>query len=208
MSDRPITKVSRETRGLPVAVTTLVDVLSSSEVELLRKFSASQLADYSNLDKLVNHELGNRPDSWDETGLVSRLQELFRSYIKSNFFLLGNIEPRQISILCAPETTGYREKYGLFENNGEVIYTAIVPLSYSKTDYLGGDIVYTKPGEGGYGAPGQMLIHRNETINSWMLEDVDSGTRLDLILVQQEVRNLASYTEFSIDQTVYDTNPY
>ena len=203
-----VTTITRETRHLPIPFATLNDVLTLVEVDLLRDFALNFSSDATEDDFSVKHELPNRPTEWDPHGLVMKLQDQFRDYIQRNFFILGSVEPRYFTILRTDELQSYVDKYSYFENGGYVLYTAIIPLSHQGTDYTGGDLTYMQTGEGGSGKPGQMLVHRNETLNSWALNKVESGIRIDLVLVQHEIENRTSYTEFEMEQTIDDGMSY
>lgn len=142
--------------------------------------------------------LYNRPDGWDETGVVDKIYKIARQHIMDTYWMIGNLEPRSFCIVRTEGSQEYGETYGNFDDNGETLYTAIttVPGSISNTIYTNCEILIDP-------VPTDIVVHRNERINNWKTERVNAGTRYDLVILFQEPTQRVSY-DFEIEQTIDD----
>jgi hypothetical protein len=202
MTKIPLSDIARPFKFEPLGLT-----LSEEEVGNLKAFMLKMLPKADGT-KPARLELYNRPDSWDEAGVINKIQNSFRDYIKETFFLRGLLEPRMFILLRTEKRQGYSELYENFDQNNEVLYTARVLLSYKNADFTGGSSSYLNYKSESVDATGKVLCHRNETVNRWVVESVTSGTRLDLIIVFAEPLNFVRYDEFEIDQTADDGPDY
>lgn len=181
--------------------------IADSEVESLLAFAKSKLPTANNETSETSQicELYNRPDAWDNEGVISKLQQAFRDQIKKTNFLVGVLEPKRFTLLRTDELQSYSEEYPDFVDGPEVEYTAVVTLN---NDYRGGDTDYVVDGEGFMPVPGNLHVHRNERGNNWMIKDVNVKTRYDFMMVMIERPVSARYDEFEIEQTVDDGVDY
>jgi hypothetical protein len=200
------TWLSPGARGEYIPFSVVKDCVSREEVDALRRFVEAKIPASTNDSSEVSQvvELYNRPDAWDDSGVIDKFQVFFRQYIKENFFLTGILEPRKFILLRTDELQSYEENYEDFVDNGEAAYIAIATLN---DDYKGGDTIY-RTGEGITSPVGGLSIHRAETLNSWKISDVVVGTRFDLVLVVIERPVEARYDEFAIEQSVDDGIDY
>lgn len=146
--------------------------------------------------------LYNRPDGWDETGVVDKIYKIARQHIMDTYWMIGNLEPRSFCIVKTEGGQEYEETYGNFDDNGETLYTAIttVPGSISNTVYTSSEISLES-------APTDIIVHRNERINNWKTEKVNAGTRYDLVILFQEPTQRVSY-DFEIEQSIDDDSEF
>lgn len=200
------TWLSPESRSEYIPFAVVKDCITSNEVDALKSFIESKIPlstnESSSASQLV--ELYNRPDAWDSSGVIDKIQTFFRQYIKENFFLTGILEPRKFIVLRTDELQSYEEIYEDFVNDGNAAYVAVATAN---DNYKGGDTVY-RTGEGITSPVGGLVVHRAETLNSWKINDVVVGTRFDLILVIIERPVEARYDEFEIEQTIDDGVDY
>lgn len=183
------------------------DVITQGEVDSLLDFAKSKLPVATNEEFEVSQicELYNRPDAWDNEGVISKLQQAFRDQIKKTNFLIGVLEPKKFILVRTDELQSYREEYLEFVDGPEVEYTAVATLN---SNYRGGDTDYFIGGEGFQPTPGSLHVHRNERGNSWTIKDVNVGTRYDFMMVMIERPVSARYDEFEIEQSVDDGIDY
>tara|TARA_B110000503_G_C7056167_1_gene374545 strand:+ start:437 stop:1057 length:621 start_codon:yes stop_codon:yes gene_type:complete len=181
--------------------------ITEEEAASLAGFAKTKVPSATNEESEISQgvELYNRPDSWDDSGVINKLQNIFRDSLKEHFFLTGILEPRKFILLRSDELQSYKEEYEEFTDNGEVSYTAFMTLN---TEFRGGHNDYYVGGEGFISTPGNLHIHRNERGNSWLIKDVNVGTRFDVILVVIERPVTARYDEFEIEMSVDDGRPY
>jgi hypothetical protein len=202
-----MTKYDLEATQGEILYEELKNALTPTEVRALKRFVLSVAPNKVDGPTSNKIEIYNRPDAWDPEGSINKLQNIFRDYIKETFFLTGILEPRQFIVLRTDAGQSYSEEYGLYKNNGEVLYTGYMSLT-SDVDAPGVETIYTKNGFGFEQRPGSLVVHRNEAFNNWSISEVTSGTRLDIVLVQTELDKHADYNEFVIDQSVDDGVEY
>ena len=193
----------------------LKSCLTNEEVKVLAKFAKGQLIEPNNVDTpdlgieasevTQKKELYNRPDAWDSAGAIDKLQNIFRESLKEHYFLVGVIEPKKFIVMRTDELQSYKEEYGNFEENGVVTYTALMTLN---SEFKGGETLYPRSGAGHRITPGDLIIHRNEADNDWVITEVNVGTRFDLMLVVIERPVSVNYDEFEIEQSVDDGIDY
>jgi hypothetical protein len=181
--------------------------ITEEEAASLAVFAKTKMPSATSEESEISQsvELYNRPDAWDDSGVINKLQNIFREAIKEKFFLTGILEPRKFLLLRSDEIQSYTEEYEEFKDMGEVAYTAFMTLN---TDFRGGENVYYVEGNGFRAIPGNLNVHRNEYRNSWAIKDVQVGTRFDLVLVVIERPVAARYDEFEIELSVDDGRPY
>lgn len=207
MSEEEGTWLKPEDRKLYNKYSVAEDAITQEEVDSLLNFAKSKLPVANNEESEVSQicELYNRPDAWDNEGVISKLQQVFRDQIKKTNFLVGVLEPKKFILMRTDELQSYSEKYEEFVDGPEVEYTAVATLN---SDFRGGDTDYFKGGEGFMPKPGNLHVHRNEEFNSWNIKEVNVGTRYDFMMVLIERPVSARYDEFEIEQSVDDGIPY
>lgn len=191
----------RDERDAPFKYELLEDQLYPNEIASLRVFAETQTA----TDNYI--ELYNRPDSWDTEGVIAKVNELFRAYIKDTFYLTGVLEPRLFKILKTDEAAGHTENYNTLDTRNEILYTATLSLNGAE-DYSGGVTVFRKAGDSVSPAAGDIIICRQEELNSWEIVPTSSGFRLDVVLVLTELQKVADYKEFKMEQSIDDGVEY
>lgn len=197
-----------DNRHLPKMFDTLKDQITAEEAEQLLSFIDSRLLAPAEGESEVSSKLKllNRPDNWDDHGVIEKIYNIARSHIMDTYWMVGNLEPRDFIIMRTEDVQKYEETYGEFDENDETLYTAIVTPCSSK-DYFQGETRYTINGEGFNPSPTDIVIHRNEEMNNWEITEVVSGTRYDLLLVFQEPTQRVSYN-FEIEQSVEDDSEF
>jgi hypothetical protein len=191
----------RDERDAPFKYELLEDQLYPNEIASLRVFAETQTA----TDNYI--ELYNRPDSWDTEGVIAKVNELFRAYIKDTFYLTGVLEPRLFKILKTDKAAGHTENYNTLDTRNEILYTATLSLNGAE-DYNGGVTVFRKAGDSVSPAAGDIIICRQEELNSWEIVPTSSGSRLDVVLVLTELQKVADYKEFKMEQSIDDGVEY
>jgi len=197
-----------DNRHLPKIFDVLQNQITIQESEHLLEFistkfpeSEEEITETSSVIKLLN-----RPDNWDSFGVIEKIYGIARQHIMDTYWMVGNLEPRHFLILKTEDAQNYEELYGDFDANGETVYTAVVTPSLPES-YFQGETRYTVNGNGFQPNPLDIVIHRNEELNSWEITDVTKGVRYDLVLVFQEPTQRVSY-DFEIEQTVDDGVEY
>lgn len=197
-----------DNRHLPKMFDVLEDQITDEEAEQLLSFIDSRLlapaegeSEFSSKLKLLN-----RPDNWDDHGVIEKIYNIARSHIMGTYWMVGNLEPRDFIIMRTEDVQKYEETYGAFDENGETLYTAVVTPCPTDS-YFQGETRYTTNGEGFVPSPTNIVLHRNERLNDWEITEVVNGTRYDLLLVFQEPTQRVSY-DFEIEQTVDDGVEY
>ena len=187
-------------RHLPKMFDVLRDVLTIEDAEGLEAFIKYKMpTENDSSERSQFLELPYRTDEWDNTGVIAKIQELAKNHIQSTYSLAGYLEPRKFMLLRTENAQGYDEVYGAYNQNGEVLYSAIVTPTPS-IDYYSGETRYTVNGEGFRPNPRDVVVHRNEEMNSWEMVEVVRGVRVDLIIVFQEINKQVSY-DYVIDQS-------
>ena len=197
-----------DNRHLPKMFDTLKDQITVEEAEQLLSFIDSRLLAPADGESEVSSKLKllNRPDNWDDHGVIEKIYNIARSHIMDTYWMVGNLEPRDFIIMRTEDVQKYEEIYGAFDKNHETLYTAIVTPCSNK-DYFRGETRYTINGEGFMPSPTDIVIHRNEEMNNWEITEVVNGTRYDLLLVFQEPTQRVSY-DFEIEQSVEDDSEF
>jgi hypothetical protein len=190
---------TKENRYLEKKFDTLTGIISPEESAALENFINSKLS-ASTTDLAFSQvcTLQYRPDEWDSMGVVQKVQDIAREHIYKTYAVSGQLEPRSFTILRTEDVQTYKEEYGLYNQNNEILYTAIVTASHPD-DYYSGETLYLNNGEGFRPARSDIVIHRNERLNDWEIVEVVTGVRLDLIIVFQEIDRKVSY-DYPIDQ--------
>ena len=195
-----------DNRHLPKMFDVLTDQITLEEAQQLLEFIDSRLVPEGEKETSSRLELLNRPDSWDKYGVIEKVYSIARAHIMDTYWMVGNLEPRDFVIMRTEDLQTYREEYGNFDSNEETLYTATVTPCLS-TNYSQGETRYTINGEGFEPGPTDIVVHRNEKINSWEITEVAVGTRYDLLLVFQEPTQRVSYN-FEIEQSVEDNSEF
>lgn len=189
---------TEENRYLPKKFDILTGVVTTEEAEKLREFITSKLPNTSEDSSSQSHVLPYRSDEWDSDGIINRLQSLARDHVRATFHTIGAVEPRKFMLLRTDASQSYSETYGNYINNREILYTAVV-TPVSEFSHSPDETVYTTNGEGFKPSQVDMVVHRNEEYNNWSIPELDSGSRLDLIMVFREVDQSISY-DYPMDQ--------
>jgi hypothetical protein len=193
--------LTKETRHLQKKFEIIRNAITPEESLALKNYISSKITESSNSKYSNQLVLPYRPDEWDEFGVIQKIQDIAKGHILETYPIIGQLEPRKFMILRTDNVQTYKETYGLYNANSEILYTAIVTPS-SPTDYFSGETLYTVNGEGFYPNPRDMVVQRNEELNSWEIIEVLSGTRFDLVVVFQEIDRTISYN-YTISQDDY-----
>lgn len=190
---------NKDNRYLEKKFDTLRNALSAKESSALETFIVSKLSNNATISSSSQkYILQYRPDEWDSMGVIQKVQDLVKDHIYKTYAVSGQLEPRSFSILRTEDAQGYKEEYGAYNQNGEILYTAIVTASDS-SDYFSGETIYLVNGEGFKPSRSDVVVHRNETLNDWEITEVVRGVRLDLVIVFREIDRKVSY-DYPIDQ--------
>ena len=189
-----------DNRHLEKMFDVLKDQITQDEADRLLAFAETKTSTLSEGQSVSI--LYNRPDGWDETGVVDKIYKIARQHIMDTYWMIGNLEPRSFCIVRTEQGQGYGETYGNFDDNGETLYTAIttVPGSISNTVYTNGQVSFEPSAT-------DIVVHRNERINNWKTEKVNAGTRYDLVILFQEPTQRVSY-DFEIEQSIDDGSEF
>ena len=189
---------TKETRHLEKRFDILSNVITPEESLALQAFIESKIPESSDSTHSQELTLPYRPDEWDDLGIVQKIQDMAKAHILSTYAVVGQLEPRKFLILRTDNVQTYKETYGAYNENGEILYTAIVTPS-NPTEYYSGETLYDINGMGFHPNSGDMVVQRNETLNNWEIVEVLTGTRFDLIVVFQEIDRTISY-DYAISQ--------
>lgn len=192
---------TEDNRYLEKKVDLLQNVLTGEDSEALEAFIRSKLegkvsTELSETSQIYN--LPYRPDEWDTAGVIKKVYDIAREHILKTYAVIGQLEPKSFTLLRTEDVQTYKEEYGVYNKNGEILYTAAVTAS-TPEDYWCGETRYTQNGEGLQPRRTDMLVHRNESLNDWEILEVIRGTRLDLLIVLREHARRTSY-DYPIDQ--------
>lgn len=187
-----------ETRHLQKRFDILSNVITPEESLALKAFIESKIPESSDSTYSQEVVLPYRPDEWDELGIVQKIQDLAKAHILKTYAVVGQLEPRKFMVIRTDNVQTYGETYGSYNQNGEILYTAVVTPS-SPTDYYSGETLYGVNGEGFHPNSCDMVVQRNEELNSWEIVEVLTGVRFDLIVVFQEIDRTISY-DYIINQ--------
>lgn len=193
---------TEDNRHLEKKADLLCNVLTDDDSTQLELFIESKLgpsvsSELSESSRICN--LPYRPDEWDAAGVIQKVQDIARNHILNTYVVVGDLEPRSFKLLRTEDVQTYKEEYDKYDQNGEILYTAVVTASNPDT-YWHGETRYLVNGEGLRLRRNDMLVHRNERLNTWEIVEVLRGTRLDLVIVFQEIDRRISY-DYDIDQT-------
>jgi len=198
---------TEENRYLEKRFDLLTEVLTKDESTCLEDFIKSKLVKIESDSNISQtYKLQYRPDEWDSMGVIQKVQDIARSHIQKTYAVVGQLEPRSFTLLRTEDAQGYIEEYGVYNQNGEILYTAVVTASDSD-DYYSGETLYLVNGEGFRPSRVDVVVHRNETLNNWEIVEVVKGTRLDLLIVFQEIERKLSY-DYEIDQILEDIKEF
>ena len=187
-------------RHLPKMFDLLKNVLTIEDAEGLEAFIKYKMPkEINDSETSQSLDLPYRTDEWDNTGVIAKIQELAKEHIQNTYSLAGYLEPRKFMLLRTENVQRYEDIYGSYNENGEVLYSAIVTPT-SSDEYYSGETRYTVNGEGFRPSPRDVVVHRNEEMNNWEIVEVVRGVRFDLIITFQEINKQVSY-DYEIDQT-------
>jgi hypothetical protein len=184
----------------------LTNVLTVEESTSLETFITSKIstnAPDSNSNTSQKYVLQYRPDEWDSAGAIQKVYDIARKHILDTYAVIGQLEPRSFTLLRTEDAQTYKEEYGAYNQNGEILYTAIVTAS-NPPDYYSGETLYLVNGEGFMPNRYDIVVHRNESHNNWEIVDVVTGVRLDLLVVFREHARRTAYNYY-IDQLDEDS---
>jgi hypothetical protein len=194
-------------RHLPKKYGIIKNAITREEAEHLKAFIESKLPNSTEDDSSQVLVLPYRTDEWDELGVIHKVQELSRQYVRDNFYLRGAVEPRKFELIKTEPIQSYKETYSPnYITKNEILYTAVV-TPVDPLDYDWGQTVYIDNGEGFRPSPTDIIIHRNEQYNNWTIEETINGTRLDLVLTLREV-NLETSYDYPMEQSVVTDEEY
>ena len=190
-----------DNRHLPKMFDFIKNAITDEEAESLREFIEQKLSEErEDLEASQSMVLAYRPDEWDSAGVIAKIQDLAKLHIQNTYSLGGYLGAQKFMLLRTENAQSYKEVYGNYNNDGEILYTAIVSPCRG-TEYFQGETKYTINGEGFKPRAVDMTVHRNEELNNWEITEVINGTRFDLVIVFQEVDKQVSY-DYEIDQTI------
>jgi hypothetical protein len=178
------------------------NVLSVEDADSLKLFIESKFESRSHSESSTIsqvYELPYRPDEWDSNGVIQKVHDIAKAHILKTYAVVGQLEPRSFKLLMTNIDQSYGEEYGAYNQDNEILYTSIVTVS-NPDDYWRGETKYPVNGEGLRLNRVDMLVHRNESLNTWEVSGVEHGTRFDLLVVFQESDRRVSY-DYEIDQT-------
>jgi len=194
-------------RHLPKKYGVIEGALTQEEADHLKAFIESKLPNSTEDDSSQVLVLPYRTDEWDELGVIHKVQELSRQYVRDNFYLRGAVEPRKFELIKTEEIQSHKETYSPnYITRNEILYTAMV-TPVSLLDYDWGHTVYTDNGEGFRPSPTDIIIHRNEQYNNWSIQETIKGTRLDLVITLREV-NLETSYDYPMEQSIVTDEEY
>lgn len=189
---------NRGNRHLEKRFDVLKDAIDLEDSDALKEFIELKLPGGAEQELSQELVLQYRPDEWDSRGVIQKVQDIAKAHISSVFALSGQLEPRKFYLLRTENVQTYKQEYGLYNDNNETLYSAIVTVS-SPTEYYSGETLYLVNGEGFRPNRTDIVIHRHEKINDWEIVEVLIGSRLDLVVVFQEIDRRISY-DYPIDQ--------
>lgn len=185
------------TKHLPKKVDILADVLTHEETSALQEFMASRLPEGNSLI-----DLRYRSDEWDAHGVIQKIHDTAKKYIEQNYEAKGQIEPRQFTMTRTADASDAGEEYGDYNSNEEILYAVTVSVP-DLNGCAGGNSVYVNTDTTVNLTDNTICIHRCEAFNNWRMSSIESGSRLDLVILFQEVQRDVSY-DFYIDQITED----
>lgn len=187
-----------ETRHLQKRFDVISNAIDSEEGLSLKGFIESKIPESSDSPYSQQLVLPYRPDEWDGSGVIQKVQDIAKAHVMSTYAIVGQLEPRKFMLLRTDNVQTYKETYGSYNENGEILYTAILTPS-SPTEYYSGETLYAVNGEGFHPNPRDLVVQRNEELNNWEIVEVLTGTRFDLVVVFQEIDRTISY-DYAISQ--------
>lgn len=185
--------------GEPKIFDIIKDVLSLDEAASLLEFLEQKLP--VDADEYFSIDLSYRPEDWDSFGIIEKIYNKAKAHISEVYPVEGSLNPRRFQIVRTDDCRPFKQEYGNYRNGNEILYTAVVTPVLS-TKYFSGETLYFENGEGFRPSPTDLVIHRNERINSWEIIEVLSGARYDLIITFEEVYRGVSY-DYEIAQLEY-----
>lgn len=172
----------------------LVDALTKEESSALREFILSKVPDGGSLN------LPYRPDEWDSTGVIQKVQDLAKEHIRRTHVTINQLAPRSFSVSNISKSDGYSEEYSSYISDGEILYQVIATVS-DDSFCVGGDTLYVNTNERiSHSGGTTVVMHRCEELNNWKISPI-SGNRLDLAIYLQESGKRISYN-YPIDQII------
>lgn len=167
----------------------LSGAISPSEADALLEFILNKFSKSASATSIT---LSYRPEDWDVSGVIDKIHNVAKAHIHETYPIKGDLNPRSFTLLKTDDGRTYSETYGKYRNGNEILYTAVV-TPISPAEYYSGETLYSVNGEGLRPNPCDMLVHRNERLNTWEIVEVLTGARYDLLIVFEEIDRAVSY---------------
>ena len=170
--------VSRESYSWWVKEEVIPDVLDEDQVNSLRSFIEEKISLGSSYC-----DIGTDKTAWDSNGVIEKLWQTLDTSIRERFTVDRGLKIGKVFVLKMTERDYYYERYWELQEDSTVKYSAIATLS---NGYGGGESVYFRERKS-TPTVGNVTIHRHEKLNSWAVNTITSGARLDIILTLEEL---------------------
>lgn len=180
-------------KHLPKNASILFDMLSDNELSVLVSFIDEKVPEGD-----ASVSLRYRPDEWDNSGVIQKIYNLSKEYLKENYEVHSQVEPREFIVRRVLDASDIGEEYGDYDANGEILYYSTVSVP-GLDGCIGGETKYLKYDVTVSPNDRAICIHRGESNNDWKVSKIDKGSRLDLVILFQEISRKVSYS-YSIDQ--------
>ena len=174
-----MSRVSRESYDLWVKEEVTPNVLSEEQVTGLLQFIEGKISLGSS-----DCDIGADKTAWDDDGVVERLWQILDASVREKFAIKRDLKISKVLALKTEKRGYYYERYWEIEEDSQIKYSGVVTLSEGYGD---GESVYFRARKS-VPVVGDMMIHRHEKLNSWAINTVTSGVRLDIVLTLEELK--------------------
>jgi hypothetical protein len=179
------------------------NVITPEEAEQLSLFILSKLNSEGEIETTSTYlDLQYRPDEWDASGVIDKIYNFGKEYLKEQYSLEGGLEPKTFRII---RTDGYQTYKEVFpESPRDKTYSLIsTPMFKIDGAMSSGATLYEVNGEGFIPNATSLIVQKNISLNNWEVTETAGGIRLDLVVVFREFRQGMSYN-YEIEQTIDD----
>ena len=200
--DRPYTPFEDVSTSDPKRFRVVRELITKEEAKQLSDFILSKLPEEGDMETPPSTlNLPYRPDEWDSTGVIEKIYNFGKEYLRENFELEGGLEPKTFKLIRTDGYQVYKEVFPEEEELKEKTYSLILtPLIASTGGFFAGTTVYAVNGEGFTPETTSLIVQKNMSLNNWEITEGGGGTRLDLVITFREFRQGMSY-DYKIEQT-------
>lgn len=187
----------------------LKGLLTKEEASELRNYVGPLLQQHESNSGVIVHTLSNRPDAWDSTGYIERGLAVSSGHFQSaiypkpldrvGFYVRQVGTGGQVPPIVELDTSRDAEVHEINRKIGVLVLNE---------DYAGGRNLFVNHGETIKPEAGDLILYEVDEINRVGIEEVENGSRLEIIYMYMEINSKTRFDEFYMPPMENDSDRF